>query len=53
MNKSVLVQCDANLKKGGSLLMKIFAGVGEKIIFDKLNIMFKSTKRIKPKSSRP
>ena len=48
MNKAVIEICEHALKPGGSLLMKIFVGIGEKLVYDELKMFFKETKRIKP-----
>lgn len=52
MNKAVIEICEHALKPGGSLLMKIFVGIGEKLVYDDLKMYFKDTKRIKPQASR-
>lgn len=52
LNYMVMGFCKKNLRKGGSLLMKIIQGPAEQTLFDDAKIKFDKIQRVKPNASR-
>jgi 23S rRNA (uridine2552-2'-O)-methyltransferase len=52
LNQLVLEFCEKNLKKGGTLLMKILQGPAEQGLYDDAKLLFESLQRVKPSASR-
>jgi 23S rRNA (uridine2552-2'-O)-methyltransferase len=52
LNYMVMGLCKKNLRKGGSLLMKIMQGPAEQTLFDDAKLKFDKLQRVKPNASR-
>ena len=52
LNYLVLEFCEKNLRKGGSLLMKIMQGPAEQTLYDNAKLKFEKLQRVKPSASR-
>jgi 23S rRNA (uridine2552-2'-O)-methyltransferase len=52
LNYLVLGFCEKNLRKGGSLLMKIMQGPAEQTLYDSAKLKFEKLQRVKPSASR-
>ena len=50
--RQVLAICETSLAPGGSCLLKIFQGGGEKEILDRMRSLFRASRAFKPKASR-
>jgi 23S rRNA (uridine2552-2'-O)-methyltransferase len=52
LNLQVVNFCEKNLKKGGTLLMKIIQGPAEQKLFNEAKLHFEKLQRVKPSASR-